>query len=179
VRIGEFFQGMRKPLLAAAVLGILIAAGTFWQLGRRMDYSRLATFPREETTSSLVRGPRLSDTVRELMETGAGYFETERYAEADRYFRAVLDRDSTVAQAAYFLGLCRIFSGDAASAVPHLERASRMAGDELRSGALWVLANAYLKAKSLAKARGVLEDLATGRNEYAVKAQHLLGRLPR
>ncbi len=158
-------------LLVFAVVGVRVALGP-------PGYTRLATFPLEETASSIVRGPGVGDAVRELMETGAAYFDLGRYDEAARRFRATLERAPDLPEAAYLLGLSLARSGQFDEAVPALEKAARHAGGDFHAKALWVLANAYLKTERLEPARSTLEGLARDGGAYASDARDLLDRLP-
>ena len=181
-RARSFFRrywSWRPVLAATAVLVLLAVAASLRLLPTGTGYAALASFPHEKLSADLVRGGQLTDTVREIMETGAGYYDTGRYREAENYFRAALNRDGTLAEAAYLVGLCRIAVEDYAGAVPLLEKAAGLADESLKSRALWALANADLKTRNLASARLILGDLASGNDEYTTMAQKLLERLPR
>jgi tetratricopeptide (TPR) repeat protein len=160
------------PALAAAVILVVLLPRT-----PSPDYRELATFPREKTPSAAVRGASDDDAVRELVEVGAGYFDLGRYDEAARHFAAALDRDPELAEAAYFLGLTRALGDEIESALPPLERAAEIGGENHPKYG-WVLANAYLRAGRIADARRALQVLITGGGEYAEKARDLEERLP-
>jgi tetratricopeptide (TPR) repeat protein len=162
------------PAAAVALLLVIVTL----RLTGAPRYAHLATFPTDEVAADIVRGPGTSDAVRELLVAGAGYFDIQQYDEAARRFRAARERDPQLAEAAYLLGLAEVFQGEERDALPDLEDAARLASDDLRPKAEWVLANAYLKAGRTRDARGVLERLSRGEGEYAAKARDLLARLP-
>jgi len=173
--------GLRPQLAVAAAL-TLVAAGTggWWLAGRRAaDPARWASFPREAAARHIVRGPEPHDAVRELMETGASYFDLGRYADAERRFRAALERQPDLAEAEYFAGLSRALAGDPSGAVPNLERAVGLATGVLRPKAHWALANAYLASRRTAEAKRELEGLASEGGELGEPARDLLARLNR
>ncbi len=169
------------PRVVAPAFAILLALAivAVRHFARAPDTAHFATFPRDDLATTIVRGPNVGDAVRELMEAGAGYFDTGRYDEAARRFRAALDRDPTLAEAAYLVGLSTALAGDAEAAVPELDRAARLAGPELRPKATWVLANAELKAGRVEQAKTILVALSAGESEYARLARALLMKLPR
>lgn len=163
------------PALAVLVVGLVTAT---W-MARRPGEARFATFPREAMPSEAVRAPGTDDAARELMASGAAYFDLGRYDEAARRFRAARDRDPSSAEAAYALGLSMALAGDARGAIPHLEAVRRLASGDLRDKTDWVLANAYLRAGDGASARRELSVLATGSGELAARARDLAARLAR
>ncbi len=169
----------RARLLAPALAALVATAVVTIRLAGAPGFTRLASFPTEELASDVVRGPGVTDAVRELMAAGAAYFDLARYGEAATRFRAALERDPGSAEAAYLLGLCGVFDGRLREAIPSLESAVRLAGGELRPKAEWVLANAYLKAGRLDDARAALASLGAGEGEYAARARDLIARLPR
>ena len=180
-RLGELVRvGLRLrvavPVLAVA---LLLAVVSVRHGGRADRYARLASFSRDELATTIVRGPNVRDAVRELMESGAGYFDTGRYDEAARRFRAALDRDPGLAEAAYLLGLSRALADDAAGAVVPLETATRLAGPALAPRASWALSNAHLRLGRVENARTILETLRTSEGEYGSKARALLEQLRR
>lgn len=178
-RVRALVEGLLRPRALVPALAILLIAVIGVRVATRPDdFTRLATFPREELASAIVRGPGVGDAVRELMEAGAGYFDTGRYDEAARRFRAALERDPQLAEAAYLLGLSEALAGAVKESIPSLEDATRIARGDLRIKAQWVLANAYIKEGRLGEARSVLEALASEEGEYALKARALLAHLP-
>jgi tetratricopeptide (TPR) repeat protein len=127
--------------------------------------------------TTAVRAPEMQAAERELMEAGAGYFDLGRYDEAARRFRAALQRDPELAEAAYALGLSLALSGDARGAIAPLESATRLATGELLEQARWVLANAHLKSGHIAAARAELERLGAASGEHGARARELTARL--
>jgi len=169
----------RFAVVAVAAI-VALAALAVWVLRPQApDYRKLATFPQESVTTGIVRAPRMSDALRELMETGGSYFDLARYDEAESYFQAALDRDPELFEAAYFLGLSRILADEVDEAIPSLERASVLAPEDAQPKVSWVIANAYLKAGRLDDAKNELAILAEEGGEYADTARNLLKRLPR
>jgi len=166
------------PAAAVITLGIGILR---W--AQPPDYARLATFPREEMRTTALRGPATGDAVRELLDSGAGYFNLGHYDEAVRHFRAARERDPALFEAAYALGLALALAGDAQGAIPHLEKAVELAEVELaqaqptagdrRDRARWTLANAYLKSGDVGSARRELGHLEPAAGELAARARAL------
>ena len=176
---GQRFRGLGARLLVPALAALVLGIVSVTWLVRPPREARLATFPREAMPSGTVRAPGTDDAVRELMASGAAYFELGRYDEAARRFRGARERDPSLAEAAYALGLSMALAGDARDALPHLEDASRRATGALRDKARWVLANAYLRAGDGAAARRELSALATGSGDYATRARDLAAQLVR
>lgn len=166
-----------RPWVAvpAAAAGLLVVG--VLRFARAPDPSRLATFPRDEMGSTALRAPGIHDDLRELLDTGAGYFDTGRYDEAARYFQAARDRDPKLAEAAFALGLALALAGDARTAIPHLRSAVESAQGNLRDRARWVLANAYLRVGDVSSARRELELLEATPGEWSGRAQTLVHAL--
>jgi tetratricopeptide (TPR) repeat protein len=166
-------------LVPAAVILVALVLSQVPKMIGPQPYGDLASFPREEVASDVVRAPGVRDAVRELMEAGAGYFDRGRYADAQRFFRAALDRDPEQAEAAYLLGLSLALSGRAGEASAYLEAAVRLSSPTLEPKASWALANAYLKAGKIDEATRTLDLLGRGVGGYAEKARALRARIPR
>lgn len=169
-------RAFRPWVAVSAAAAVLLAVGVL-RFARPPDPSRLATFPRDEMRSTALRAPGIHDDLRELLDTGAGYFDTGRYDEAARYFRAARDRDPKLAEAAYALGLALALGGDARAALPHLRSAVESAQGDLRDRARWVLANAYLRVGDVSAARRELERLEATPGEWSGRAQTLVHAL--
>lgn len=172
-----------RPQIAVPALAAAVAIFMLITRAPGPDYRKLASFPRQVTLPDAVRrGAGRDDAVRELMQAGAGYLDLGRFEEAERHFAAALDRDPGLADAAYFLGLSRVFRGDIDGALTPLERAVEI-GTGNQPEYTWVLANAYLRAGQITKARETLLSLSAGGGEageleYVAKARDLLERLP-
>jgi tetratricopeptide (TPR) repeat protein len=167
---------LRPRLLAPAFAVVMLGVLGVW-FARGPDPAGLASFGREPVAPDLVRGPGSDDAVHELMQTGAAHFDLGQYAEAERRFRAALERRPASAPAAYLAGLSRALMGDPRGAVGDLERAARLADPDLAPRANWALANAYLAAGRLDDARAMLRDLSAGGGPLAGRARALLQRL--
>ena len=166
----------RPRWLAPAAAALLVGAG-LWQEARRSDIRRWASFPRQIAASGSVRGGAPPDAVTELLDAGASYFNLGQHAEAQRYFRAALERAPDSVPAAYGLGLVLAVSGDLQSAIPLLERAASRAEGEQREAVQWVLANASLAQGEREAALRVLALLAASQGAPAARAQDLDRRL--
>jgi tetratricopeptide (TPR) repeat protein len=168
-----------RPALAAVLGLVVVGAGGWWAIAARRaaDPARWASFPRDVQTSDTVRGPAATDAVRELMASGAAWFDLGRYTEAERRFRAALERAPDHAEAAYMAGLSRALAGDPAGAVPDFELAAHLAGGDLIPRARWALANAYLASHRTVQARRELAALASTGGGLGERARLLLVRL--
>lgn len=185
VRRGWTVAGPARPALRLAprALAPVGAALLVVALGIRAAltppaYTRLAEFPRDEAARDLVRGLRMDSAVAELVEAGASDLDAGRHAVAAERFRAALDQDPLLVEAAYLLGLAEALGGRPREAIPPLEMAVRLAHGDLREKARWVLANACLKARRVGDTRLLLEGLVRDDGEWSHEARELLAKLP-
>lgn len=181
-RLRARFLAFRPRLALAVSLGLAaVGSAGWWAMAARRaaDPARWASFPREVVASSTLRGSESRDAVRELMEAGAGYFDLGRYAEAEHRFRAALEREPDLADAAYMAGLSRALAGDPAGAVGDFELAASLATGDLGPKAHWALANAYLASRRTEEAKREFTALASGGGELGERARLLLLRLDR
>lgn len=181
--IGAWWRALSRPwiLAPAAAMVILIAVTVARRSADLGDVRQLATFslPRE---TSIARGSgdvAPGDAVAELIETGLAHLELGQSEEAERRFRAALDRDPNAVEATYLLGLSLAKRGRIDEARPLLTDAAHRATGALAAEASWTLANADLAAGRARDARAVLESLATTAGNRAADARDLLQRLPR
>ncbi len=175
-RLAGLVPLFRPRLLVPAAAALLIGLG-LWQEARRSDIRRWASFPPQIAASGGMRSSTPGDAVAELLDAGASYFDLGQHAEAQRYFRAALEREPDSVPAAYGLGLVLAVGGDLQGAIPLLERAAPRAEGEQRDAVQWVLANAYLARGEREAARRVLALLVASSGAYAPRAQDLDRRL--
>jgi tetratricopeptide (TPR) repeat protein len=177
---GRRFEWLRRPRVTLACAAILVAvlAVTLRVRDSARDPRRWASFSLDEIASEAVRAPSGDSAVQELIDAGLAHLELGHYEEADRRFRAALERDPAEARASYLLGLSEALAGRADEAIAHLERAASLATPKLRPAAMWTLANAQLASGRVDAARASLAEVAAhGEEPYAAKARALLDTL--
>jgi hypothetical protein len=164
--------------MAAAVAVIWIAAGVVLPAWRRSDLQDLASYPRETSASTLVRGAQGTEAGLELLDAGLDYLEAGSYTEAERRFDRLRRDHPDEPRYAYLSGLSRALGGDPRGALPALEESLTRAQGELRVKVTWTLANANLASGRLDRAREALGVLAVSNaGAYADSAARLLARL--
>ena len=80
-------------------------------------------------------------------------------------------------RARLFLGVCRLLTGDAGSAVEPLQRAARSSSPGLSERARWFLAQAFLGTGDGEAATSTLRELAESGEVYATVAAEQLREL--
>lgn len=80
---------------------------------------------------------RIADTIGARFELGELLYKNKDYAESEAEFRAVLVSEPNNLEAQYYIGLCRMYLGDAAGALPFLKKV--VEGDrKIRMGLAWL-----------------------------------------
>jgi len=177
VAIGAWRPRWRSWRLAPVALAAVVAGIALVRVFRAPNMAELASFPTETLAPEILRSPVQRDAARELLATGAAHFDLGHYDEAAQRFRAALEHEPTLAEAAYWAGLSTALAGDALAAIPYAEKAVQFATGEGRPRAAWVLANAYLATGRTSDARRVLEELRAAGGPFGDRAGALLDRI--
>jgi tetratricopeptide (TPR) repeat protein len=105
-------------------------------------------------------------------------YEADRYAEAAEGLEGLAKKYPALAEAHFYLGVCRLFLDRNADAVTSLTAAHRLARPPLADDAAWYLALAYHRGGRDGDARPLLEKLCTATGKNAAKACAGIRELP-
>lgn len=97
-------------------------------------------------------------------------YRADDYAAAEKKFSRLSAQHPESVEAAFYLGVCRLFLKQTAGAVEALERAKRVADVSFSADVAWYLSLAYRQAGESAKARALLSQLCKDRSDYATRA---------
>ena len=97
-------------------------------------------------------------------------YRADDYAAAEKKFSRLSAEHSKSVEAAFYLGVSRLFLKQPTGAIEALERADRLADDSFSADVAWYLSLAYHQAGESAKARPLLSQLCNGRSDYATRA---------
>jgi len=173
--------GQPRVAIPAALAVVLLVLVPVRLLMRSESYRSLASFSLPPAADPTTRAPEGVDPVRELLESGRSYLDLARHEEAERRFRAAVERDPSSEEAAHLLGLALARQGRMAEAIASLESAlllePRSAGGSL-AHVEWSLANATLAAGRLETAKALLKKVAAQESPFSHEARTLLEKLP-
>ncbi len=116
-----------------------------------------------------VRGDR-SATLADALGPALDAYRADDYATAARELSALQPRFPASVEVAFYLGVSRLFLGDAAGGVEALESARRIGDPSFRADVDWYLGAAYERAGRAADARSQLEAICRGGDAYAARA---------
>ncbi len=105
-------------------------------------------------------------------DLGAAFdsYRADDYVAAEKKFSQLSAKYPKSVEAAFYLGVCRLFLHQTRGAIEALEKAQRLADDSFASDIAWYLSLGYHRANDSAKARLLLSQLCKGQSRYATKA---------
>jgi TolA-binding protein len=140
----------------------------------------LATLARVDPppyTPTVLRG--VQDEARRRFRDAMRLYASGDYAAAEPGLAAAAELDPEAPDSAFFLGICRLMSGDFAAAVADLERTIALGESPYLEEAHFYLAKARLKQGDVAAAGAALESTVRLRGEHEREARSLLVSLRR
>jgi|GEM_PF-1463009 len=165
--------GNRKwYLMAAAVIAIVIVARFTLTLNISAEDLYEDNFrPYPNVFQPAVRGQQQVDDRTEAFKA----YDKGDYLRAATLFRTILGRGHD-AESLLLLGNCNLILSNTDAAISNFTELSRTS-PELAMQARWFLALAHLKNSDEAKARPLLEEIASTDASYAAKAKDILKEL--
>lgn len=173
----HYNPGIRKNKLiyysAAALVLISFSSIGYWMLrdpnSRAADefirpYSNMIPLSRSES--------RLT-----LLEDAMAAYELENYAEAKEKLDRFLEDTPEHEAANLYFGISAILSGEAETAILHLQKASGSKDTRIADAARWYLALSYLKLNKIKEAKELLQTIRQGGGYFAPPADSLVNRI--
>jgi tetratricopeptide (TPR) repeat protein len=105
-----------------------------------------------------------------LTKKGEVFFNTSKYAEAEKVFLELYTMDQLDPKTQYYLGSTYFYLGRPAEATIYLEQVIRVSSDYLEE-AQWRLADAYLAVNKLDEAKTLLKKISKQNGKYSDRAQ--------
>ncbi len=108
-------------------------------------------------------------------------YRADDYIAAEKKFSLLSTQHPQSVEAAFYLGVCRLFLKQTNGSIEALERAQRLADDSFKADVAWYLGLAYQRAGKGEKVRKQLSPLCGSQNDYssrACAAMRELGQLP-
>lgn len=105
-----------------------------------------------------------------LTKKGEMYFNTSKYAQAEKVFLELYTMDQLDPKTQYYLGSTYFYLGRPAEATIYLEQVIRVSSDYLEE-AQWRLADAYLAVNKLEEAKKLLKKISKQNGKYSDRAQ--------
>jgi len=183
------FPQVWRPVLALAAAAVLVTAVVLRMRAPEpaANPAAPAASPAAVTTPALVLTldkPDVKLTAAALVRRSTGReakfvddvapalnaYRAGDYSAAASAFVRVQGQYPDAVEIPFYLGVTRLFLGDAAGAVSSLETARRMADDTFASDARWYLAVAEERAGNRAAVRAELDALCGGQSNYAPRA---------
>jgi TolA-binding protein len=114
--------------------------------------------------------PDAGNAPRQELRDALVPYEKDRYAEAAERLEALAGKYPALAEAHFYLGVCRLFLDRSADAATSLNEAHRLAHPALAGDAAWYLALAYHRSGRDGDARPLLEKLCSAAGKDSAKA---------
>lgn len=118
----------------------------------------------------VLRGESNSGRFADDVAPGLNAYRAGDYQTAARDLEGLKSRYPKSVEIPFYLGISRLFLGDAAAAVTALESARAMNDDSFNDEAKWYLAVAYERVGRLDRARALLDRLCAGNGPFAARA---------
>ena len=121
-------------------------------------------------TALVLRGAGASEKFTDIVAPAIRAYRAGDYAAAARDFAALQSRFPTSVEVPFYLGVSRLFLGDADGGRQALDAARRVSDDAFAPSVDWYLAVADERAGRASEAGTALERLCAGTSEYRARA---------
>ena len=173
---------------AVALAAIAVFAFVLWQAGwftsKPADIA-VVPAPAPVATAFVLEKPPVRVPAAALVWRGSGgsgqqfmkdlgsafdSYRADDYIAAEKKFLLLSTRHPQSVEAAFYLGVCRLFLKQTAGAIAALESAQRLADDSFRADVEWYLGLAYQRAGESEIAGKFFSRLCDGRSNYSSRA---------
>lgn len=185
---------------AVALAAIALFAFVLWQAGwftSKTPEIAVVPAPNPVATALVLEKPPVRVPAAALVWRGSGgsgqqlmkdlgsafdSYRADDYIAAEKKFSLLSTQHPQSVEAAFYLGVCRLFLKQTAGAIAALESAQHLADDSFRAEVEWYLGLAYQRAGESEKARNVFSRLCDSQSNYSPRAcaavRELAQRLP-
>lgn len=170
---GQVRKIANSPYIRVAAIFVLLLGITLVivLLVNENDTQTLANYFEPNPINYQFRGD--INTVEEILSNGSRLFNDKHYAAASDQFKIVIDQDQGHIQAAYFLGLSYLYSGEFSESEPLLLKVVASGDMNYSNEAKWYMCWCYLNTQRKASAFDLLNDLKSNKH-YRNKAESVL-----